>query len=154
MIKNFVAKILGTRGAAKLGIDKLKRYLTRFNFKEQVNQELTKKVGKKATEEFIKKGASPTVTKEVLKGARKKAAKDIGSLQLKTGAAAGAGWGGGFNIAEQALRVEVDPEKDEIDAGEAALATILGAGLMGAAGKYLPKGIFLGSLNPSLFNSS
>ena len=134
-----VAKILGTRGAAKLGIDKLKRYLTRFNFKEQVNQELTKKVGKKATEEFIKKGASPTVTKEVLKGARKKAAKDIGSLQLKTGAAAGAGWGGGFNIAEQALRVEVDPEKDEIDAGEAALATILGAGLMGAAGKYLPK---------------
>ena len=39
-----VAKILGTRGAAKLGIDKLKRYLTRFNFKEQVNQELTKKV--------------------------------------------------------------------------------------------------------------
>jgi hypothetical protein len=134
-----VAKLLGTKTASKIGIEQLKKYLVRFNFKEQVAKELTKKVGLKAAQEFAKKGTSKAVTKEVLTGARKKAAKDIAKLSTFTGSAAGAGWGGGFDLAQQALEVEIDPEKDEIDAGQTAIAAIISAAAMGTAGRYLPK---------------
>tara|TARA_A100000172_G_scaffold18320_2_gene10049 strand:+ start:416 stop:5824 length:5409 start_codon:yes stop_codon:yes gene_type:complete len=130
-----VAKVAG-KGLAKKG---LKELLGRFDFKKQLNDAIASQTTKKTAEEFAKTGTAKGVTKEVLKKARKEAAINIGKNQTVTGFGAGAGWGGGFSGAREALEVGID-KKDEVDLLNIAIGTLGGGVLGGVAGRYLPRG--------------
>jgi hypothetical protein len=127
-----LAKIIGSRGVAQLA---------KLNFKAQLQKELVEKVGTKATEEFVKKGTSKAISDEVLKEARKKAAKTLAVNQGTVYGAEGAAYAATDDLFRQSFEIDIeeameDPQKTETDYAQTAIATLAG-GLLG--------GIFGGS---------
>ena len=132
----------GMGGIARLAGGKAASIAARFAFKEQLKEALVKKgVSKKAAEKFIKEGAARGVSGEVLKGARQEAAKALGKSQMWTGAAGSGAWTGGYEVAKQSMDIGVDrTDQEDIDWENVGLFTILGVGLGGGVGKYIPRG--------------
>ena len=138
---------LGVGGVAKLGGQKAAAAAAKFAFKDQLQKSLVKQVGTQAAEEFAKKGTSKAITGEVLKGARKEAAKNLAVNRGVSNFAAGAGYMGADDLLRQSFQIDIqdafeDPDVTETDYTQTALMALAGGllgGALGGSGRIVQK---------------
>mgnify|MGYP005989650393 FL=1 len=121
-----ITKLIGSRGAAQLA---------KMTFKGQLQKALVEKVGTEATKEFVKKGTSKAISGEVLKEARKKAAKNLAINQGFAQVGVGTSYMAADNLARQSFEIDIqsameDPTQTETDYAQTALLALAG-GLIG-----------------------
>ena len=138
---------VGLGGVVKLGGQKAAAAAAKFAFKDQLQKALVKQVGTQAAEEFAKKGASKAITGEVLKGARKEAAKKLAFNKGISGSASGAGYMAADDLLRQSFEIDIesameDPRVTETDYMQTALMALaggFGGGLLGRSGRAVQK---------------
>ena len=120
---------LGAGGIARLIGGKAASAAARFAFKEQLKKELAQRG---LTKEVLQKGLKDEGTKQLVKEARKEAAKTVGKAAAIPAAATGATYTGGFSASKQYIKEEeIDPVKTATDA---AIGAVSGYGI----GRALP----------------